>query len=50
MDSSPKSILLIAGTGIISYAMTILKDDRIDSVLLILAGAAVFYLREWLKK
>jgi hypothetical protein len=50
MDTSPKSILLVAGTGVISYSMTILQSDHVEAILMLIAGAGIFFLREWLKQ
>lgn len=44
-----KEVLLAVGTGVMGYAMTLLKEDVVVAVGLIAVGCAVFFFRGWLK-
>lgn len=44
-----KEVLLAVGTGVMGYAMTLIKEDVIVAVGLIAVGCAVFFFRGWLK-
>lgn len=45
-----KEVLLAVGSGVMGYAMTLLKEDVVVAVGLIVVGCAVFFFRGWLKE
>lgn len=45
-----KEVLLAVGTGVMGYAMTIIKEDVLVAVGLIAVGCAIFFFRGWIKE
>lgn len=45
-----KEVLLAVGTGVMGYAMTLMKDDPLLAIAFIVLGCGVFFFRGYLKE